>query len=90
MLITCPHCGARDRAEFTYGGDASVPRPELSDLDQERWADYVYLRTNPRGTLREFWHHVAGCRIWFIAERDTVSHKISATQALDDDGSAER
>ena len=31
MLHTkCPHCGMRSQDEFSYGGDATVKRPELS------------------------------------------------------------
>ena len=31
--------------------------------------DYVYLRDNPRGPLREYWHHAGGCRRWLVVTR---------------------
>ena len=30
LHIKCPHCGMRSQNEFSYGGDASVKRPELN------------------------------------------------------------
>ena len=29
LEIKCPYCGKRSQNEFSYGGDASVKRPEL-------------------------------------------------------------
>ena len=29
LHIKCPHCGTRSQNEFSYGGDASIKRPEL-------------------------------------------------------------
>ena len=80
MLISCPHCGPRDAAEFTYGGDASVRRPANPDtLSDEQWADYVYLRDNPRGEHAELWQHSSGCRRWIEVRRDTCTHDVIAT-----------
>jgi sarcosine oxidase subunit delta len=76
LLISCPHCGARDQTEFAYGGDASVTRP-APDAPLEEWVAYVYLRDNPAGPHEEYWQHVAGCRRWFRIRRDTVTHEIS-------------
>jgi sarcosine oxidase subunit delta len=66
LLIPCPHCGPRDQTEFTYGGDATVPRDGTAH----------FLRDNPRGPLDEYWHHSAGCRSWFRIRRDTATHEI--------------
>jgi len=30
LYIKCPHCGMRPQNEFSYGGDASIKRPELT------------------------------------------------------------
>ncbi len=30
LHIKCPHCGMRSQNEFSYGGDATVKRPELN------------------------------------------------------------
>ena len=29
LEIKCPYCGKRSQNEFSYGGDASIKRPEL-------------------------------------------------------------
>ena len=76
LLISCPHCGARDQTEFAYGGDASVVRP-AADAPLEAWFAYVYLRDNPAGPHVEYWQHVAGCRRWLRIRRDTVTHEIT-------------
>ncbi len=82
MLIPCPVCGLRDHGEFTYGGDATVMRPENSDGDPQRWAQYVYDRGNPRGEHREYWHHVHGCRQWMAVQRDTLTHDVAGAELV--------
>ena len=80
MLINCPHCGARDATEFTYGGDAGVRRPANPDaVSDEQWAGYVYLRDNPRGEHAELWQHSSGCRRWIEVRRNTHTHVVIAT-----------
>ncbi|MBY5568320.1 sarcosine oxidase subunit delta [Rhizobium leguminosarum] len=74
-LISCPHCGARPKEEFSIRGDAGLIRP-APDASAEAWFDYVYLRDNPRGRHSEYWHHSSGCRRWLIVERDTVTHAV--------------
>jgi sarcosine oxidase subunit delta len=34
------------------------------------------MRENIRGVQAETWHHVNGCRLWLIIERDTMTHEI--------------
>jgi heterotetrameric sarcosine oxidase delta subunit len=80
VLITCPHCGARPHAEFTYGGDGGLRRPaDPASASDEAWHEYLYIRANPRGRHREYWHHTLGCDQWIAVERDTLSHQISQT-----------
>jgi heterotetrameric sarcosine oxidase delta subunit len=83
LHIPCPFCGPRDEREFSYGGEAHIARPEnswtLSDAD---WADYVFMRTNPKGRHAERWRHSHGCGRWFNALRDTVTHEIAATYRI--------
>jgi heterotetrameric sarcosine oxidase delta subunit len=79
LIIHCPHCGPRDHTEFSYGGDATVRRPE-DGASVETWFDYVYLRDNPRGPHRELWHHVQGCRSWVVVTRDTLTHAIDSVR----------
>ncbi|MDX1593831.1 MAG: sarcosine oxidase subunit delta [Gammaproteobacteria bacterium] len=85
LQITCPWCGARDQSEFVYGGEAHIVRPRNPDaLDDAAWADYLFMRTNPRGAHREQWHHAHGCRRWFNVVRDTVSYEIRAVYRIGD------
>jgi sarcosine oxidase subunit delta len=77
MRIQCPHCGERDNGEFSYLGDASVLRPDGMDASAQAMHDYVYLRDNLAGPIRELWYHGAGCRAWLVVSRDTRTHAIS-------------
>ena len=80
MRIPCPYCGERDTQEFVYRGDASMTRPNAD----EDFYEYVYLRDNPAGMLREHWYHAQGCRNWLVVTRDTRTHEIfAATLARD-------
>lgn len=79
LRMTCPVCGLRDETEFTYGGDATVRRPDMTEEDLKPWLNYVFMRDNPRGPHKEYWHHVTGCRQWVVVERDTLNHNISST-----------
>ena len=81
MRIPCPFCGPRDAAEFSYLGDATRRRPDTTVASAAIDAalfDYVYLRDNPAGPLREYWYHGAGCHSWLVVERDTRTHQIIA------------
>lgn len=83
FLIECPHCGPRDESEFTCGGEAHLLRPRDPDaLDDAQWAEYLFMRTNPRGPHHERWVHTQGCRRWFNVRRDTVTHRIEAVYAI--------
>ena len=85
LLIPCPYCGPRDENEFSYGGEAHIARPDNSwSLNDADWADYVFMRTNPRGPHDERWRHSHGCGRWFNARRDTVTHEIAATWRIGD------
>lgn len=77
LLIRCPYCGPRPETEFVYGGDATVARPDPATATDEEWAEYIYLRDNPKGPHRELWFHSAGCHSWIEVERDTVTHAIA-------------
>ena len=76
LLIRCPWCGPRDEVEFRYGGQADVAYPgDPEQLSDREWSRYLFYRANPRGASRERWVHQHGCRRWFTAVRDTVSHE---------------
>ena len=83
FLIECPWCGERDETEFNCVGEAHIVRPlEPEKLTDAEWADYLFMRSNPKGTHREQWLHAAGCRRYFNAERNTVTYKIAATYKI--------
>jgi heterotetrameric sarcosine oxidase delta subunit len=83
LLIPCPWCGPRAESEFSCGGEAHIARPEEPDrLDDAAWADYLFMRKNPKGVHHERWLHAHGCRRWFNVARSTVSHEIVAAYRM--------
>ncbi len=86
FLITCPYCGERDQSEFSYGGEVRAPRPTDSErLSDEAWAEFVFMRANPKGVLAERWVHSAGCRRFFRMLRNTATDEILAIYRMDED-----
>ena len=47
-------------------------------MSDEQWADYLFMRSNPKGVHCERWRHVHGCGRWFNLARDTASDQILA------------
>ena len=83
LRIPCPWCGVRDETEFHYGGQAHIARPEHPEaLTDAEWADYLFMRDNPKGRFAERWMHAAGCRRWFNVQRHTVTHEILAVYRI--------
>ena len=83
LLIPSPWCGPRDEIEFRYGGQAHVAYPaDPSALTDAEWADYLFMRDNPKGDWSERWMHAAGCRRWFNLLRDTRDHRILAVYRI--------
>jgi sarcosine oxidase subunit delta len=81
MRIACPYCGERDAREYAYHGDATPVRPDPAAADAlARFTEYVYLRDNPAGALRELWYHAAGCQSWLIVTRDTRTHEVASVE----------
>lgn len=81
LLIRCPFCEeARPEIEFRHAGEAHIARGSdpMAETDQ-RWADVLYLRSNPKGWHRERWLHLHGCGRYFNALRHTVTDGIAAT-----------
>jgi len=76
-IMPCPLNGPRNISEFICGGEVR-PLPDLVKAKDADWADYVFLETNARGVVREWWCHVA-TSYWFIAERDMTSDEILRT-----------
>ena len=76
LLIRCPWCGERDEIEFRYGGQAHLAYPaDPEALSDEEWAEFLFLRDNPKGEWAERWVHAAGCRRWFNVRRDTATYR---------------
>lgn len=83
LLIECPWCGVRDESEFSYAGEAHIARSlETEKLSDAAWADYLFMRKNPKGLHREQWLHAAGCRRYFNLERDTATYRISGSYKI--------
>jgi len=78
MLVPCPHCGPRNASEFRHVGEVA-PRPDPASATAEQWRTYLYVRNNPAGWTVETWHHRAGCRAYFGAERHTVTNDFRRT-----------
>ena len=75
LSIRCPWCGERDETEFSYGAQADVAYPaDPAALSDAEWAEFVFVRANPKGPLRERWVHTQGCRRWFDVVRDTSTN----------------
>jgi sarcosine oxidase, subunit delta len=83
LLISCPYCGRRPEIEFAYGGEAHIARPENPErLDDDAWAGFLFLRSNPKGIHFERWRHLHGCARFFNAVRETVSDRFLLTYEI--------
>ena len=78
MIINLPLLGPRDASEFICLGDASLmDRPDWnSENAAEKFYEYLYLRDNLAGTIRELWFHEYGDRSWLVVTRNTLTHEI--------------
>ncbi|MGF0539223.1 sarcosine oxidase subunit delta [Agrobacterium sp. ES01] len=81
FLIRCPYCEEeRSELEFRGAGEAHIARPQnIADITDAEFADYFFMRENPKGLIFERWRHIHGCGRFFNAARDTVSDKIYMT-----------
>ncbi len=82
LLIPCPHCGPRPEIEFRHAGEGHLTRPSgASEVSDAAWADFLYMRANPKGVLVERWRHIHGCGRFFNCVRHTVTDRILTTYA---------
>jgi len=80
LLLDCPYCGKRPEVEFVYGGQAHLARPsQPAELSDQQWAEYLYVRSNPKGLHAERWRHTSGCGRFFNAVRDTTTDQFLST-----------
>ncbi len=86
MIINHPLLGPRDAAEFVYLGDASlINRPDSATSNAaEQFYEYLYLRDNVAGEMRELWYHEQGDRSWLVVTRNTLTHEISNVELARD------
>jgi sarcosine oxidase, subunit delta len=85
LLIACPYCGERPEIEFSYGGQAHLARPpQPSQLDDQAWAEFLYMRSNTKGVYAERWRHSRGCGQFFNALRDTTTDHFLAVYKRDE------
>ena len=83
LLIPCPWCGPREETEFRYGGQAGIAYPaDPEALSDAEWAEFLFMRDNPRGEFHERWMHAAGCRRWFNVVRSTIDHGIAGAYRM--------
>ena len=68
--------GPRNAQEFLCGGE--VKQEPEQDAAIDAWADFVFLETNLKGLVHEWWCHIA-TGYWFIVARDTATEEIIAT-----------
>lgn len=81
LLIQCPYCEEdRPELEFRHAGEAHVARPSpISEISDEEFETFFFIRDNPKGVTWERWRHMHGCGRFFNAVRDTVSDRFVVT-----------
>jgi len=82
MRLKCPLCGDRDRREFYYYGAEDYLHRPAADAEPAAWDNYLHLRDNPAGVLRDLWYHEAGCSQWLLVTRNTVTHEIASVELV--------
>jgi sarcosine oxidase subunit delta len=76
LVVACPNCGDRNASEFHFGGEYQ-PRPHSTEA--EEWTNYLYMKDNRSDLQTEWWFHRAGCGLWFLVERNTLTNQIFKT-----------
>jgi sarcosine oxidase subunit delta len=86
LLIRCPYCEEeRPELEFRNAGEAHIARPaDLAAESDEDFAQFFFVRSNPKGIIFERWRHLHGCARFFNAARDTVTDKFIVTYKAGD------
>lgn len=79
-LLTCPINGTRPLSEFIFGGEYRTA-PDQNTCSDAEWAAYVHNRQGAPGDKKEWWYH-SPSGTWFIAERNTLTDKVTRTYLL--------
>jgi sarcosine oxidase subunit delta len=83
LWLRCPFCADRPETELECGGEWLPARPrEPESLTHEAWTEWLYYRRNHKGVHMELWLCKFGCGSWFLAERDTLTHRVLRTAPL--------
>ena len=82
MRLTCPLCGERDRREFHYCGAEDYLHRPVEGAPLADWDNYLHLRDNVAGAVKDLWYHEAGCAQWLLVTRNTVTHEISGVELV--------
>ena len=53
-----------------------------TELSDDEWAEYLFMRKNIKGIQFERWNHAHGCRKWFNMVRDTSNDEIKAVYKM--------
>jgi len=60
----------------------SLRPKQPTELSDDQWAQYLFMRKNIKGVQFERWNHAHGCRKWFNMIRDTSNDKIHAVYKM--------
>ena len=77
-------CGQEGRATVRdKRGEAHIVRPKQpTELSDDQWAEFLFMRKNIKGVQFERWNHSHGCRKWFNVVRDTSNDKIHSVYKM--------
>jgi methylglutamate dehydrogenase subunit B len=75
-------CGSRDRREFYYYGAEDYLHRPSEGTEPAAWDNYLHLRDNVAGVVKDLWYHEAGCAQWLVVTRNTVTHEISSVELV--------
>jgi heterotetrameric sarcosine oxidase delta subunit len=87
-MIHCPNCGPRPVWELHFGGACGDAAP-LGD-DARAVGAFLYDKANTCGEQDEWWYHRSGCKLWFVARRDTRTNAVLGTRLADTPPSSAR
>lgn len=82
-LLTCPVNGTRPLSEFIFGGEYRLV-PDQNTCSDAEWAAYVHNRQGAPSDKKEWWYH-SPSGTWFIAERNTLTDRVTRTYLLADE-----
>ena len=71
------------RAKKVILATGALERPKQpTELSDDEWAEFLFMRKNIKGVQFERWNHAHGCRKWFNIARDTSNDQIKAVYKM--------